>query len=318
MTTRKRAAKKTGTRPTVLAVHSGALGDCILFSHLLSLLDGEVTLVAGGGTGSLLEGLGAVTKAIDFHCLPVQEIFSDAPLDQCSLSRLLGEYDRLISCFAAGDPRAEQRLAAMCHARTAAFLPIRPPEDYRGHLLDVWGDLLTLGKLSAAAFDPWPVPRTWAAEARKVLGGLGLACDDEYVLIHPGAGSPDKCWPLERFLELAGEFDRAVFTVGPVEMDRWPSDKLAALADARRLLACPSLDVLAGVLDGAKLYIGNDSGVSHLSAAIGKATVALFGPTRPEHFAPLGRSVGIVSSGSGNISDIAMGGVLAAVEDLAS
>jgi len=119
---------------------------------------------------------------------------------------------------------------------------------------------------------------------------------------------------MDRFLELAGRFDRAAFAVGPVEADRWPPDKLAAIRDAFPLLACPCLDVLAGALAGAKCYIGNDSGVSHLSAAVGRPTVALFGPTEAEHFAPLGRSVRTVSSG--NMRDIAAGEVLAAVEKL--
>ena len=202
----------------------------------------------------------------------------------------------------------------MCRSQTAAFLPIRPPGHYQGHLIDVWGDLLGLGDLSAAAASPWPVPQMWRDQARRALGGIGVDPDGEYVLIHPGAGSQEKCWPVDKFVQLVGQFGQAAFAIGPVEADRWRPDVLAALGDACPLLACPSLGVLAGALARAKCYVGNDSGVSHLAAAVGRPTVALFGPTRAEPFAPLGRSVKTISSG--HIDDIAVNEVLTAVNEL--
>lgn len=56
------------------------------------------------------------------------------------------------------------------------------------------------------------------------------------------------------------------------------------------LTALP-LSALAGVLAGARASVGNDSGPAHLAAAVGALTLALFGPTRPEHFAPVGPHV---------------------------
>jgi len=67
--------------------------------------------------------------------------------------------------------------------------------------------------------------------------------------------------------------------------------------------------VLAGVLAGAETYLGNDSGVSHLAAAVGTPTLALFGPTDARHFRPVGRRVRCIEAP--NMEGIGAGEVLA-------
>ena len=52
-----------------------------------------------------------------------------------------------------------------------------------------------------------------------------------------------------------------------------------------------ALEELAGVLASASLYLGNDSGVTHLAAAVGAPTIAVFGPTDPVIWAPVGPRV---------------------------
>lgn len=305
----KAAQGVNATRQTILAVHPGALGDVILFGRLLEALDGEVTLAAGGQKARLLKGLGVVGRALDFDSLPMHEVFTDTPPGQCRLRGLLGGHDRLISCFAAGEPHAQERLAAIAGASVVHFLPVRPPANFTGHLVDHWRQMLGEAPCGAAAFgSTWPVPASWRDEARQHLRSLGLGPSEKYWIIHPGAGSPRKCWPLERFLALAcchecRPLGRAIFVLGPVECERWPDE-------ARRLpspivrgdmperfptLVCPPLTTLAGALAGANAFVGNDSGVSHLAAAVGADTVAVFVASQGRHFAPLGRRVQIVS-----------------------
>ena len=89
-----------------------------------------------------------------------------------------------------------------------------------------------------------------------------------------------------------------VFVLGPVELERLGKPLLAQLRKNFPVLEAPPLDTLAGVLATCDSYIGNDSGVSHLAAAVGADTLALFGPSNPRHFAPLGPSVRIVAAPS--------------------
>ena len=281
---------------SVLAVHPGALGDVVLFGHLLARINAPVTLVAGGEKARLLAGLGVARTGLDFESLPMQEVFSDAPVASCRLAAVLGGFDRLISCFATGEAGTERRLGELSGAREAAFLPTRPPVDFDGHLLDLWRGLLGL------AGEPpppggWPVPDAWRAASAASLASCGLAADRPYVAIHPGAGAERKCWPLDRFLAVASHVRDAgggvVFLAGPVELDRWRDGRLDRLAGSFPLLAGAGLPVVAAVLAGATGYVGNDSGVSHLAAAIGTRTLALFGPTDARHFRPWGPNVDI-------------------------
>jgi hypothetical protein len=221
---------------SILAVHSGALGDVILFGHLLRHVGGRVTLVAGGAKARLLAGLGVAVAAIDFDALPMHEIFlagADAA-QPGKLAAALGRHDRLISCFAGGNPAAEAALAAACGlvsakrravagAQSATFLPVRPPEDFPGHLLEFWAQQMHLSPVSPAS-SPWPVPAEWRDKAASALAAAGVA-GGRYAVIHPGAGAERKCWPVERFVELAALLKRdsglaVAWVLGPVEREQ--------------------------------------------------------------------------------------------------
>jgi len=287
---------------SVLAIHAGALGDVILMGHLLAGLGGRTTIVARGELAGLLAGP-AANAAMDFDALPMHEVFLDDPPADCALAGLLGRHDALVSWFAAGDERAEARLVEMCGASQVAFLPTRPPEDFAGHLLELWAGELpaswsaaTRGQLTCPP--AWSIPGAWSAAAAAALGELGIQVPGRYAVIHPGAGAEAKCWPLEGFLEVASTLRggglAVVFALGPVELDRWPERRVRRVCGAFPVLAGERLSVLAGVLAGAAGYLGNDSGVSHLAAAVGTRTVALFGPTDPKHFHPLGPHVQVL------------------------
>jgi ADP-heptose:LPS heptosyltransferase len=74
--------------------------------------------------------------------------------------------------------------------------------------------------------------------------------------------------------------------------------------------------VLAAVLARAGLYVGNDSGVSHLAAAAGCPTVALFGPTDPALWSPVGPRVRAIRSRTGAMDGLAIDEVLGIVRDV--
>ncbi len=75
-----------------------------------------------------------------------------------------------------------------------------------------------------------------------------------------------------------------------------------------------NLHALATVLSRASLYVGNDSGVTHLAAALGVPTIALFGPTDPRSWAPVGPRVAIVTASQGELHRLELDDVLARVE----
>jgi hypothetical protein len=118
--------------------------------------------------------------------------------------------------------------------------------------------------------------------------------------VHPGSGSIYKNWPLERFLETAKQLEnrlqlRPLFLLGPVEEERTPLSIQSIRAAGFPLIENLPLSVLAAVLSHCRGYIGNDSGISHLAAALGIPTLVLFGPTDPLLWAPQGKKVTVLS-----------------------
>jgi hypothetical protein len=107
------------------------------------------------------------------------------------------------------------------------------------------------------------------------------------IYIHPFSGSARKNWPLERYQLLA----RWLETTGrAVQFLAAPHQHLPGA----RVVA--DLGELARLLAGAALYIGNDTGITHLAAASGANTLALFGPTDPAQWSPRGPRVRVLHS----------------------
>ncbi len=134
----------------------------------------------------------------------------------------------------------------------------------------------------------------------KQAGGCGPAAprldcarsDGGFAVIHPFSGSPRKNWPLERFRDLASLLPMPV---------RWCAGPEEDLEDTVRF---NDLWDLACWLASASLYVGNDSGITHLAAAAGAPVIALFGPTDPAIWAPRGPQVSVIAAPDGRMDAI--------------
>jgi len=123
---------------------------------------------------------------------------------------------------------------------------------------------------------------------------------EEFAVLHPFASNPEKRWPLEKFQAVARKLNMPV---------RWCAGPEEPLESAVRL---DNLYELGCWLARARVYIGNDSGISHLAAAVGVPTIALFGPTDPAIWAPHGPHVRVLE----RMHSLDPADVVAAVEGL--
>jgi ADP-heptose:LPS heptosyltransferase len=118
------------------------------------------------------------------------------------------------------------------------------------------------------------------------------------ILIHPGSGSPTKCWPAGRFLELIirlksdGQTCRIV--LGEVEIERWSAELIRKLEAAAPVICSQTYLQLLAEIQQSSAFIGNDSGATHLAGILGLPTFAIFGPTDPAIWKPLGPRVQII------------------------
>jgi len=149
-------------------------------------------------------------------------------------------------------------------------------------------------------------PEALRTTGKKILVSFSLASP---LVIHPGSGSRAKNAPLDLFRKMAeaASIDgRKVLVVwGEAEADRKTEIQGAfeGLANVKVLQEPLSLPDLAGILTAAALYVGCDSGVTHLANACGTPVFALFGPTDAQVWAPPGAQVYCADSGFRDAED---------------
>lgn len=182
------------------------------------------------------------------------------------------------------------RLMSECYGDRCV---LAPPFPVRGSGLHATDHLLAgLSRLAPMPAQACSLQETLRGNARPFDRG---ACK---AVIHPGSGSPLKCWSLERFQAVAISLQRSLgldihWLLGPADSHLEPDLRSFCLRYNMKcsveLPICQIKDLLAG----ARLYVGNDSGITHLAAAVGTPTFALFGPTSPAEWAPSGPHVSI-------------------------
>ncbi len=247
-----------------LLIRPGAIGDCIVSLPVLEYLAAEFTEVwIPSPVVPLLEFADAVhplaSTGIDSMGLGDLEIPE-------SLNRRLRSFDSIISWYGANRPEFREALTSI--GVDCAFYPALPPQSYRDHATDffAWQVGAPEGLVPHIDFEP-PAPRST-------------------VIIHPFSSSARKNWPLDLYRKLAAQLQSPIeWTAGPEE----------ALPEAIRFT---NLGELARWIRGARLYIGNDSGITHLAAATGVRTLALWGPESPLSWTPRGDNVTVVHAPS--------------------
>jgi ADP-heptose:LPS heptosyltransferase len=129
-----------------------------------------------------------------------------------------------------------------------------------------------------------------------------------YVVMHPVASAPEKTWPAEKFLALARGLKMDCVFMGGAGED------LSAFGEHRTLAGAPLAEVKR-LLQGAALFVGNDSGPAHMATALGVPAVVIFGASDPVIWGPW-KAAAETLVARGPIAEIREEDVLAAVERL--
>jgi ADP-heptose:LPS heptosyltransferase len=122
------------------------------------------------------------------------------------------------------------------------------------------------------------------------------------IILHPGSGSEKKNYPPGLWFELInglkavvkGETEELILLLGPSEEEVLPLFSSVLDESAGRLIFGPEKKELLSLLGRASLYIGHDSGITHLAAMLGTPVIALFRDSSVEQWAPLGPNVRIM------------------------
>jgi heptosyltransferase-2 len=154
-------------------------------------------------------------------------------------------------------------------------------------------------------------------EAWRILAAASVA-PKRLVALHPGSGGTAKRWPASRFAALArwliAEGATPVVIAGPADDDVLGT-LLGSVGAADRMIVVrgASIGALVEILRTCVLYVGNDSGITHLAALVGIPVVALFGPSDPALWAPPGRRVHIIRATLDDLRNLSVEDVHSAI-----
>ncbi|NLV32659.1 MAG: glycosyltransferase family 9 protein [Acidobacteria bacterium] len=304
-----------------LVLHPGALGDVLLALPALGALGraepgAEITLACGPALPAPMLA-GFADRVLPLSAFPLHRLHGPDPPTEPDI-RLWESYDRVVSWTGAANDLFVRNLRGIHPGAIVA--PWRPAPGEARHVSRIFIDSLGLGPEPAGGRTAVRIHPDSASleEGGRWLREQGWEGKRALAMLHPGAGSSGKRWPPENFTalarRLAGRNDlELILMEGPAE------EGLARqMAEAvPGSLPCEGLPLgpLAGVLGHCRFFIGNDSGVTHLAAALGVPTVTLFGPTAPEQWAPLGESVTVLRDGAGRLAGITVDAVLEAMRN---
>lgn len=273
----------------ISVVFSGALGDTILLKPMFDefrrrLPRCRITIVTSASTGKLFEALGWAESAADINLFDHHRWFGDEPRDT---PPPWAECDWLVSGVSNGHDVWARHARRFCPSgRVSFFNPLPKPGDSSHVVTQRCRQLgLTIELELITADDPLV---GWRRSAERTI------------LIHPGSGGKAKCRPLIQYVLLARRLRsqgyETEFILGPVECEQIPVEAQAELAAEFRVVRSDNLLHLAELLRSARVFYGNDSGVSHLAAALGAPTVAVFISSQPCWWHPIGPRVWILAA----------------------
>lgn len=317
---REKGAEAARVARRAVILQPGAIGDCVLTLPLAAFMKealglGGVDIVGHSDYIGILPGRTCVDgiqsiDSVDLHRLFVETKTFDLA-DRDPLVNAFADYAWVVTFLGEPGSNFEQNLifTVNCtHSSEVITLSLRPSKNFSAHISEFYiQEFIAQGGVSPVKrrvrMDEQLImaSRADVSRGRELLKEIEVDFCGKLVVIQPGSGGLRKCWQLENFLSLAEELGsegvEVVFLLGPAELERFGE---ATINDIKKVSKClmdlPFADVL-GLLSCADGFVGNDSGITHLAAAFGVRTLAIFSMTNPNLYRPIGPSVTVFASG---------------------
>lgn len=284
----------------VVVIHPGGLGDVLLSSNALAAIRAgfpqqELILCAGPDVGHLLVHCGVVDHTLPIESDRVRALFSGKSGMSASRQEFFRQCDLFVGWLSDHDGSLRHSLQAFGIPR----LILQSPAEAEGRhqsdrfLQTLKAEIVVENKASLSLRLPEYVRQAGVS----ALHSAGVSLTVPMIICHPGSGSVHKCVKVDRWNAIIrGCLDRQllpVIVLGPADEQVAVAIRQAGLPDLP-MIHPQSATVLAAILAQAQGYIGHDSGVTHLAALLEVPTVAMFGPTDPQRWAPRGAHVAVV------------------------
>ncbi len=266
-----------------LVVNQGALGDLLLSLPALRLLrkaKGEYTLAANPELGLFLRQAGEVSSVIPSNASAFSELYTG------SIPPLLKYFDDIWWFTRRRGLVPDIFLRPGGKISSQVVFTVDEGPERTNCAIFQFGQVSTQLGMEKERFSDYLYPMSFSRgpDERNIFG----------LAVHPGSGSARKNWPVENFLETVRQLasknvvDRTLFILGPAEDSLVHRIQHFVQEHGGRVLYMEgqALKMVAETLGNTRFFLGNDSGISHLAAWCGAASLVLFGPTQPEIWKP--------------------------------
>ncbi len=271
-----------------LLFHQAALGDFALILPTLRRLTGPTAVIAPWSHGRLAAALAPNSATMDIDLFEFTRLYAQGgpSIVSPAVQELFERARQIISFVADNDSTWATNVKRLAPVAKTICIPPRPPARWTRHVTDwhaeqLWQHGVELNK------NPANPPPTTKANTNTDW------------LLHPGSGGVAKCWPLPNFIKLAqaltDQGQTVRFLIGDAEVDRGIADHLREQVDPATITHARDTETLLQTLHSATNYLGNDAGPTHVAAQCALRTVALFGPSDPRVWAPLGPNTTVVA-----------------------
>ena len=286
---------------SILVVHPGSLGDVLLAVPAIERLRRKfsqraLVLIAQAEACRFLAACHVIDEWQSIDGTEISDLLTGSIREGSWLATCLQHCDGAVVWMEDEVRRIETTLRRCGVRRITIGSPFDPGITV-SHQTDRF--LETIGEQPITPLDHVrvPIPEDLVEMGRASLNRYGLITGRPLVMLHPGSGSPVKCVEPEVLAAAVAKLDSNGFEVVLLE---GPADE-EFVRGVRRFIRTPipvllglNISTVAGILSLMQLYIGHDSGITHLAGLIGGRTLALFGPTDPDRWAPRGCHVKIL------------------------
>jgi ADP-heptose:LPS heptosyltransferase len=286
----------------ILLVRQGGLGDLLAVLPSLRFLraafpECRLTIVCRQGYGLLFRSTGLVDGLESESGSRFARLFLEPGSNDAETAAWLRGYD-LVLGWTQGEASRALEPAVRSYGVPCRVIAYDPGQGlsvsryFYEHTARRFADRMT----SVFSFEDGiflPITADIRHAGRALAGEAGISDGARYAVIHPGAGSLKKRWPLKNFLTVATRLSReglpGLLITGEAEAEVEKVIKTAALPRSWTWLSRPDIMSLAGLLAESFLYLGNDSGITHLAAACGTKVLAVFRTEFESAWKPNGR-----------------------------
>lgn len=282
----------------ILVVHQGAIGDFVLSLPALQTIKnsfpGRATEMLGyPGILSLVSAdIADTIRSVDWA--PASTLYGDSADVSPQMRQYLAAFERV---FVFSSQEKSACFENVRHSNAVAFY-IRTFPDAVQHVVDY-----QLAQLAAMGFKPaGSAPHLCIRPGDRCRADNFLQRKDfdmhagPLIAVHAGSGGRHKCWPAPCFcavMQRLHEKKSGGFLIvqGPADQETDGNLQAGLAGLPHEKLENIDLPLVAALLSRCVLFVGNDSGITHMAAALGIPTVAVFGPTDPAVWGPRGKSV---------------------------